>query len=231
MSEELREGIRLYRIKNYTDALTRFLSIPSKTSEAGIDLAYYIGLSYARLLRYDDALSYLEQVVTSGTDMPRMYQCRLLLAIIYTLTGRIRLADFELKKLIESGYESAQVFCSLAYIAWEQHRGEDAVELYEKVLLLDENNTTAMNGLGYVLTCMGKDVTRALSLCKKAVNTKPENAAYLDSLGWVYFNLGLKKDALSYLKKAKEKNAAAGEIQEHLSVLRESLRDEKDGFR
>ena len=53
---------------------------------------------------------YLEQVVTAGTDIKRICQCRLTLAVIYNKTGRESLADFELQKLMESGYQTAEVF-------------------------------------------------------------------------------------------------------------------------
>ena len=38
-------------------------------------------------------------------------------------------------------------------------------------------------------------MTRALSLCKQAVENSPKSAACLDSLGYVYYKLGLYDDA------------------------------------
>ena len=206
-------------MRNYKDALAVFLSVPSEENVNNVDLAYYVGLSYARLKRYDEAILYLEQVVTSGQDIKRVYQCRLTLAIIYTKTDRARLADYELQKLVESGYQTNEVFCALAYIAWIQDKHEDAVQLYEKVLENSPENLTALNGLGYVLTCMDKDLTRALTLCKKAVDMKPDNPAFLDSLSWVYYKLGLFKEAKNYIKRARDKDSKSPEIAEHFSAI------------
>ena len=65
----LSEGIALYSQKSYKDALAFFLSLPEDSRADNIELAYYIGLCYAKLEHYDDALLYLEQVVTSGTNI------------------------------------------------------------------------------------------------------------------------------------------------------------------
>ena len=82
----LGQGISLYRQKSYTGALSFFLSLPVDCGADKNEIAYYLGLCYAKLQRYDDALLYLEQVVTSGTHLERTLQCRFLLAVIYALS-------------------------------------------------------------------------------------------------------------------------------------------------
>ncbi len=220
MSDDLKDGIKLYRSGQYEDALVALIAVPAGKAENNLELAYYIGLCYARLERYEDALVYLEQVVTADTDLARVYQCRMVLSVIYTMTGRTRLAEFELGKLIDSGYESAQVFCSLGYIAFEHGKEDDAADWYEKALALEADNTTALNGLGYVLASSGKDLTRALSVCKKALDIKPDSATYLDSLGWVYYRLGLSIEAKTYIRRAMEKSPENQIIRSHYDTVR-----------
>ncbi len=227
MGESFGEGIRLYRGRRYDDALAFFLALPATISE-GTELAYYIGLCYARLEKYDDALLYLEQVVTSSEDLKRLQQCRLVLAILYTQTGRVRLADYELRKLLESGCQTPNVLSSLAYTAWEQDKKEDAISLYEQVLAIDPENVTALNGLGYVLASMGKDLTRALTMCKKALESSPENPVYLDSVGWVYYKLGLLNDARKFLKRARTNRPKNPTILEHFKIVHDQISDNKE---
>jgi tetratricopeptide (TPR) repeat protein len=219
MADMMKDGVRLYGLGKYDDALVVFLGVPAGKVGNNLELAYYIGLCYARLERYDDALVYLEQVVTADTDLARVYQCRMVLSVIYTLTGRSRLADFELRKLIDSGYESAQVFCSLGYIAFEHKNVDDAINWYEKAIALEADNSTALNGLGYVLADSGRDLTRALTMCKKAIDCEPENAAYLDSIGWIYFKLGLETEAKSFTRRALEKAPDNTVINGHLNEI------------
>ena len=212
----LSQGIDLYNQKKYSDALAFFLSLPEDSWLDSQEIAYYLGLCYAKLKRYEDALLYLEQVVTGGEQLERVLQCRFILAVIYTKSKRKRLASFELNKLLESGYKPASVYASMAFIAWEQQEIDLALSYYEKSLELDENNVTSLNGLGYVLATENRDLAKALSCCKKAVQNSPESAACLDSLGYVYYKLGLLKDAKKYLEMAEQIDKENEIIAEHI---------------
>lgn len=212
----LSQGIDLYNQKKYSDALAFFLSLPEDSGLDSQEIAYYLGLCYAKLKRYEDALLYLEQVVTGGEQLERVLQCRFILAVIYTKSKRKRLASFELNKLLESGYKPASVYASMAFIAWEQQEIDLALSYYEKSLELDENNITSLNGLGYVLATENRDLTKALSCCKKAVQNSPDSAACLDSLGYVYYKLGLLKDAKKYLEMAEQIDKENEIIAEHI---------------
>lgn len=215
-NSNLTEGKKLYESKEYSKALAFFLSLPNDISVEKIEVSYYLGLCYTKLEKYDDALLYLEQVVTSGTQIDRVLQCRFLLAVIYALSGRKRLADFELNKLLETGFMTASVYAAIAYVAWEQKDTERCMGYYEKSLQKDPENISSLNGLGYVLACQEKDLTRALSLCKQAVKSSPKSAACLDSLGWVYYKLGLYDDALQYLHQAEQIDTTNVEIANHI---------------
>lgn len=210
------QGIDLYNQKKYSDALAFFLSLPEDSGLDSQEIAYYLGLCYTKLKRYEDALLYLEQVVTGGGQLERVLQCRFILAVIYTKSKRKRLASFELSKLLESGYKPASVYASMAFIAWEQQEIDVALSYYEKSLELDENNVTSLNGLGYVLATENRDLTKALSCCKKAVQNSPDSAACLDSLGYVYYKLGLLKDARKYLEMAEQIDNDNEIIAEHI---------------
>ena len=213
----LSEGIRLFRLKRWELALAEFLRVKTDrfSPEDNVELAYYLGLCYAKLERFEDAMLYLEQVVTSGHDILRIYQCRMTLAYIYVVTKRSKMAEFELKRLASNGFESAQLFSTLAYAAWSQKRYKQAVEYYEKALDVDDNSATALNGLGYVLVDADIDLIRGLRCCKKAVDIKPQNPAYQDSLGWAYFKNGELLEARTWLRRAMEAAPQMQEIQKH----------------
>jgi tetratricopeptide (TPR) repeat protein len=217
----LMEGARLFRLKQWEPALRELLAVNGEHIGAGeqSELAYFLGLCYTKLARYDDALLYLEQVVTSGHDILRVYQCRMTLAYIYVITGRIKMAEFELKRLQRGGFESPQLYNTLAYAAWTQSRFKNAVELYEKALDIDANNTTAMNSMGFILADAGIDVMRGLRLCRKAVDHKPQSPAYLDSLGWAYFKSGELVEARTWLRRALDLAPNEKDIREHLKTV------------
>lgn len=214
------DGINLYKNGNYSQSLAFFLALPQDSSIDKIEVAYYLGLCYAKLGKYDDSLLFLEQVVTSGAQLEKVLQCRFLLAIIYAISGRKRLANFELNKLLETGFMTSSVYAAIAFIAWEQKDTQKCIEYYEKSLEKNPENLTSLNGLGYVLACSDKDLTKALSLCKKAVKNSPNSAACYDSLGWVYYKLGLFEDSLHYLEEAEKLDKDNKEIANHIRIVK-----------
>jgi tetratricopeptide (TPR) repeat protein len=217
---KIQDGVNLYRTKDLEKALKEFLSTDTSSfnSEEKTELAYYLGLCYTKLKKYEEALPYLEQVVVSGNDILRVFQCRITLAYIYVLTKRVKLAEYELTKLQNSGMESPLLYNTLAYAAWLQKQNKNAVELYEKTLEIDSDNATAMNSMGYILADTGLDVMRALRLCRKAVDTRPQSAAYLDSLGWAYYKSGEVLEARTWLRRALDIAPDEKEIQRHFNI-------------
>ncbi|MCL2184608.1 MAG: tetratricopeptide repeat protein [Treponema sp.] len=221
LAEKIKEGVQFYRQKEWDKALKAFLSKDQSffSSEEKMELAYYLGLCYTKLQKYEEALSFLEQVVTSSGDVLRIFQCRMTLAYIYVITKRVKMAEYELNRLKASGFESPILYNTLAYAAYIQNQNKNAIELYEKTLEIDSNNSTAMNSMGFILADTGKDVMRALRLCRKAVDKKPGSAAYLDSLGWAYFKSGETLEARTWLRRALDIAPNEEEIKKHFKIV------------
>jgi len=220
LDEKFQSAVRLYRQKSWNLALDNFLSTDTSnlSYDEKMELAYYLGLCYTKLEHYEEALTFLEQVVTSGHDVLRVFQCRMTLAYIYITTKRVKMAEYELKRLQSSGLESPLLYNTLAYAAWLQKQHKNAIELYEKTLEIDSENATAMNSMGFILADTGMDVMRALRLCRKAVDSRPESAAYLDSLGWAYYKSGEVLEARTWLRRALDIAPNEEEIKRHFKI-------------
>ena len=227
MDLELIEAMRLYSEKDWRGALDVLDGLAS-TEANHLDLAYLLGLCHARLGNWDEALLFLEQVVTASEDEARVNQCRLSLAYVYAMTGRSRLAEYELGRLVDSGFASTQVLSALGHTLWKQGRASEAEKAYAEAVGTDPESATALNGLGYVLACEGKDAARALTCCRKAVDSDPENPAYLDSLGWAYYRLGFETEARDYLSRALERAPEEAEIREHARSLSIPMPQDED---
>jgi tetratricopeptide (TPR) repeat protein len=85
------------------------------------------------------------------------------------------------------------------------------LEEFEKIvkeLLADSANlpptfvATLQNDLGYTWADHDRNLDEAETLIRKALDLKPDEPAYLDSLGWVLFKQGDFEGALASLKKA-----------------------------
>jgi tetratricopeptide (TPR) repeat protein len=215
----MEDGVKLLDERRYGEALEVFLDVDVDPREHP-ELSYYLGLCYTNLGRFDEAVLYLEQVVTGDNDFSHIYQGRMLLGYIYTVTDRHRLAEFEFSRLLEEGFESAKVHAALAHVQYAQGKTSTSIAQLEKALEIDPENATALNSIGYIMADNGIRLQASLSYCKKAVERDPENPAYLDSLGWTYFKLGNAADARDYLRRAHELAPENDEIAAHWDEVR-----------
>jgi len=221
VNKRLKEGSRLFRKRRWDNALAELLLVDagSLSGVEQMELSYYLGLCCAKLGRFDDAAANLEQVVNSGGDLLRVFQCRMALAYIYVTTGRAKMAEVELKCLQDTGFESASLYNTLAYAAYVQKRYGEAIDLYEKALDIDRDNATALNSMGYILADRGIDPLRGLRFCRRALEHRPQSAAYLDSLGWAYYKCGEMMEARNLLRRALELAPKEKEIREHYRIV------------
>jgi tetratricopeptide (TPR) repeat protein len=111
----------------------------------------------------------------------------------------------------------------------ELKRGEDILEKY---LAENPDDIGVNNDLGYLYADQGKNLEKARKMIQKAVDAEPENAAYLDSLGWVLFKLGEHKEAITWLKKATDlKTGNDATIWEHLGDCYGAIKETSDATR
>ncbi len=95
-------------------------------------------------------------------------------------------------------------------------RQADAERTVRQVLSNDPGNADAMNYLAYMLANRGERLDEAIQLVTRALQTDPQNGAYLDSLGWAHFQRGDLEDAARYLTAAAAKLPRNAEVQSHL---------------
>ncbi len=93
---------------------------------------------------------------------------------------------------------------------------EQAVAEFRRLLGADPEYHAALNYLGYMFAERGENLDEAEKLIARAVALEPDNGAYVDSLGWVYFRLGRFEQARAALERATRLEVADGTVQEHL---------------
>jgi tetratricopeptide (TPR) repeat protein len=71
-----------------------------------------------------------------------------------------------------------------------------------RIIELDPQNADAMNALGYTLTDQTDRHEEALELIQKALDLKPDEAAFIDSMGWVQYRLNNYSEAIVHLRRA-----------------------------
>lgn len=98
-----------------------------------------------------------------------------------------------------------------------------AITLFETAIDLDPAYTDALNYLAYLWAVRGERLDEALRHIQTALNLAPDNSAYLDTLGWIYYQLGRYEDALDLLQQANELRPNDPEILEHIEKTLKKL--------
>ena len=77
-----------------------------------------------------------------------------------------------------------------------------AEEDLRAIIVLEPENSTALNALGYTLANRTDRYEEAADLISRALALDPQEPAIMDSMGWVKYRLGDYEDALKYLRQA-----------------------------
>jgi len=101
-----------------------------------------------------------------------------------------------------------------------------AAESYEASIKLDPNNATALNNYAYYLSVRKEKLNEAKLMSKKSLDIEPENPSFLDTYGWILYQVGEYEDAKIYIQKAIDVGGASAEVYEHLGDVYEKLEND-----
>jgi tetratricopeptide (TPR) repeat protein len=90
----------------------------------------------------------------------------------------------------------------VAHLYERVQRHEMTEKVLQEVLRLDPQNGPANNDLGYMWADEGKNMNQAEAMIRLAVQAESDNAAYMDSLGWVLYKRGKFEEARRWLDEA-----------------------------
>jgi tetratricopeptide (TPR) repeat protein len=171
----------------------------------------------------DKSIGDVKSFLKGGPEDREVY---IRLSIIYTRAKRWKEAMDALaqaEKLATKPDEKAYVSFLRGDVYQRQKMYDEADTEFRKVLSLvspaDPQTAATLNYLGYMNADRGVKLEESLSFVKQALVLEPNNGAYLDSLGWVYFKLGKYDLAEESLNKAAVHMGADPTVQEHLGDL------------
>ena len=104
--------------------------------------------------------------------------------------------------LLSKGHGCPALYAVLAAQLDQLGRRDAARASLVQTLQLDEHHLDAMNYLGYLDAEAGEHLEEAKRLIERALALDPDNGAYVDSLGWVYFKMGHTEEAVQFLERA-----------------------------
>ncbi len=93
---------------------------------------------------------------------------------------------------------------------------KNAERTFTQILDKHPDNAATLNYLGYMWAETGVNLDRAAEMLNRAVSQEPRNGAYVDSLGWVYYQQGKLELAEKYLTDATRLLPRDATVHEHL---------------
>jgi len=139
-------------------------------------------------------------------------------------------AEPHLQQALALNPKSRNAQHTLAIILDAQGRWTESDSLYELLITTDSLDAQAYNNFAYSLATRSKDLPRALEMAKKAIQLEADNAAYLDTIGWIYFKLGELDKALSYLRDSVTLVDTNAVVLEHLGDILLKMNQEEEAL-
>lgn len=254
ISVNLKTGLLYYDLKEYDKAAERFEKILAKNPESDkiryyLGIIYLLSGKNEESIKnlslippkssyYKDANIQIAQVhiskeapaeavkvissaIEQKVDEPLFYQ---FLAGIYEKTNDFVNVISTLEKGAAALPDNEALNFSLGIFYDKVKEQEKALNVMNKVIVINPKNASALNYIGYTYAERGENLDEAEDMLQEAASLKPNDGYILDSLGWLYFKKGDLTKAHELLKRAAQLVPKEPTVFEHLGDLMMKLR-------
>jgi tetratricopeptide (TPR) repeat protein len=135
-------------------------------------------------------------------------------------TGELARASANAAKILDANY-----YFYYGAACEREKKFMRAEELFRETLKIDPDHADAANYLAYMWAEQGTNLEQALLLVQHAVELQPENSAYLDTLGWVYFKMGRIDEAADEVYNSLQIDPGSPTVMEHYGDILERQGD------
>jgi tetratricopeptide (TPR) repeat protein len=111
-------------------------------------------------------------------------------------------AYFYYKKSHRVSPKAPASLSALANLCERLGKKKEALEAFVKIIDIDSADATAMNYVGYMYAEKGESLEYALALIERALAIEPNNGYFIDSRGWVFYQMGDFDEAYADLVRA-----------------------------
>lgn len=196
----------------YDDAITLLNNCIDRFPQ-DFAINFLLGISYAQSAKYEDAKIYLGKSIKLNDNDPNALSAY---GFALSQLKENDTALIYLKKALILDPENINVLGQIGLIYDGLGNYEDSDNYYSRAIRIDSNDATVNNNYAYSLSKRKINLDVALLLAQKAIEKEPENSAFLDTIGWVYFALENYSKAIEYIQKAVDFGGERPVILEHL---------------
>ncbi len=182
-------------------------------------------LIYLNTNNFQNAIDILQSV---EEKFQSEYAIQYLLGNSYYQNQTYDQALIYLNRALEISPKSRNVLHVLAIINDSQHQWAVSDSLYKQLISTDSTDAQALNNYAYSLVERDNRLEDALQYAAKAIALAPNNAAYLDTYGWIHFKLGHMNEAINYIKNSIELENTNAVVLEHFGDILLSSNRQKE---
>lgn len=180
----------------------------------------FLAVLYYQSQDYQECAKVLEQALQTFPEDPALLS---LYGNALQQMGRTTEALTPLRKAYQADSRNLNTISALGVVYDDLGWYPALDSLYTAALDAFPDNALLLNNFSYSLAERGERLREALKMARKAVGLEPDNGAYLDTMGWVYYKLGDYREALHFISKAVENEESSAVVIEHLGDVYEQL--------
>jgi len=198
---------RAYYLKGIDESIKLMQKATSGKKVRGhakLQLAYLL-LKADRLIEAEDILNDL--ILTSQSEEEKNY-IEVINSLLLWKKGNIMSAIMNLKKLLESGYETTVLYGNLGFLLLVAKRYDEALLINKKALEFNDQDSTILDNLAYNYKLLG-DFDEAKKYYEKTLEKNPNFPEPYYHFGRLLSSLGDKERAKELLETAKTKRITA----------------------
>ncbi len=172
----------------------------------------------------DAGIAHLDEVARTQPQLaPDVYSAK---AGLLEYRGDARRAAQVYEEGLSRYPDALELRLNRAFFLERTGKEEAAIRDLRALLAERPGDAHVQNALGYTLVDHGRNLPEARGLITAALAQSPDNAATLDSMGWLLYKEGKYTEALDYLQRANE-SGADPEIDLHIGEVQWAMGDQK----
>lgn len=174
---------------------------------------------WEKLISFDYSIGKKELVIYNSIKASKLYPAQSIFYIFQALVldelqdteNAIFVLNQGVSKVTNST-EVTEMLGTLGDMYYKIGKIDQAFSTYDEALSNDPENARVLNNYSYYLSVLNKKLDKALKMSTKAVEVEPNNSTFIDTKGWVLFQMGKYEEALEVLRNAIAKSGSTSAV-------------------
>ena len=149
---------------------------------------------------------------------PANVQAYAMIGDLFGMQGKLDLALQQFQIWTVRDPRSVAAHTMVGLVLEKLNRPQEAQRAYERVLEFDRHAAIAANNLAWMLAEGGGNLDQATELAQTAKSQAPDQPAFNDTLGWIYYKKNLAEQSVSLFQQALDKDPENALTHFHLGM-------------